>query len=77
MLELSNFVGIGVMLIGALMLVFLIVLKIAEFLPTPRKLMYRKLSRLAAKEPEVFLNFMAFTKKKYNLKYKIRDNDAR
>ncbi|MDX9744846.1 MAG: hypothetical protein RBT59_13575 [Arcobacteraceae bacterium] len=69
--NIATYLGYTVMILGFVLVIFLLIMKIWEYMPTPRKMLYRKLDRLAKKEPEIFLNFLLFIKRKYSLKHKV------
>ena len=63
-------IGYGVIILGFIMIGLLFVMKILDYIPTPRKWIYKQMGRLARNEPDVFLNMMIYFKRKYNLKDK-------
>ncbi|MDD5373266.1 MAG: hypothetical protein PHO62_07580 [Sulfurimonas sp.] len=68
--SIATYLGYIVMILGFVLVIFLLIMKIWEYMSTPRKMLYRKLDRLAKTEPEVFLNFSLFIKRKYHLRHK-------
>lgn len=73
MAALAEYIGYTVIIIGLLLVGLFMIMKIMDYIPTPRKWLYKKISQLAQKEPDVFLNMIIFLKRKYKLKYKSKD----
>jgi len=59
--------------IGYIIIILLMVLAIlylsSLIIKYPRKIFYRHLSKMAKDEPQTFMRFMIYIKRKYNLKY--------
>ena len=66
---LAELIGYIVIIIGFLLVGLFFIMKILDYIPTPRRWLYRKLEKLAKNEPEIFLNMMIYFKRKYNLKH--------
>lgn len=64
------YMGYLVITIACLVFSLLMIMKISDYTPTPRRWLYKKMGQLAKKEPDTFLNMMIFFKRKYNLKHK-------
>jgi hypothetical protein len=67
---LAEWIGYIVIIIGLSVVALFFVMKISDYIPTPRKWLYKKLDKLAKNEPEIFLNMMIYFKRKYKLKHK-------
>lgn len=66
----AEWIGYIVIATGLILIGLFFIIKILDYIPTPRRWLYKQLGKLAKKEPDVFLNMMIFFKRKYKLKHK-------
>jgi len=65
----ATYTGYFVFILGLLIVGLLFIMKIIDYIPTPRKWLYKNIAKLAKNEPKVFLKMMIYFKRKYDLKH--------